>query len=427
MRQSGSGLASTSRQQPASSEHRRLRLLCLSLESPLPADTGDTMRVYGLLRSLAARHDVGLICVRRAQTDERAVATLEGLLSEGLHLFPPLVAHQAGRRARVQRWVRAILQGEPPWLWSHWHEDVAQYVGQIRAPYDAVLFLDNAVTIYWPLVCVDAPLIVDMHNVAGWSVGRAATTQRATTPRQLVRSAVGTWLMRRSERRSVGAMTGVVVTSDEERTRLYALYGRAADAVIPSGINLSQAPLRDAGSGTVGWLGGLGYPPNRDGLVRFVSHGWAPLAEAGYRLLVAGAHPSPDVLSLSGHKGVEILGFVDDLEGFLGRLDVAVVPLWSGAGVKLKTVTFLGAGIPLVTTPVGAEGTGVQDGVHALVRFEPKDLGQGIQELLEDASLAAQIGASGRSLVATALTWSRLGQEFVATVERIVSDNAPTA
>jgi len=155
-------------------------------------------------------------------------------------------------------------------------------------------------------------------------------------------------------------MDGVVVTSDEEKRRLSALYGIAADAVIPSGIDLPQRGLRASGSGIVAWIGGHGYPPNRDGLVRFVEEAWEPLGQAGYRLLVAGSDPPPEIVGLAKANGIEILGFVEDLDLFLSQADVAVVPLWAGAGVKLKTVTFLGAGIPVVSTSIGIEGTGVK-------------------------------------------------------------------
>lgn len=403
---------------PSGRDPDRLRLLCLALQTPLPADSGDSIRVLGLLRALAARHDIEFVCVRRWDTDDADMGRLDSWLAGGLRAFSPQVAARTGKLAVSKRWARALAKGDPPWLWSHWNPDVSEYLKSRQEDVDAVVFLDNAVTIYWPSIKLRAPFIVDIHNVAGWSVGQSRASGWRT-PRLLLRSVLGRWLMRRSERRSVGAMRGVIVTSDEERRRLFALYGTTADAVIPSGIDPPRQGLRARGTGTVGWLGGHGYAPNRDGLARFVSQAWKPLGQAGYRLLVAGANPPAEIVNLAKVDGVEILGFVEDLAAFLSQVDVAVVPLWAGAGVKLKTVTFMGSAIPVVSTPVGVEGTGVMDGVHALVREEPSDIAAGLRELLSDSTLAERIASNGRSLVLERLTWPRLGAEFVATVEQI--------
>jgi len=214
-------------------------------------------------------------------------------------------------------------------------------------------------------------------------------------------------------------MDAVVVTSAEESRRLFALYGISADAVIPSAIDLPPRPLRAAGAGAVGWIGGHGYHANRDGLERFVHEAWEPLGRAGYRLLIAGADPPPEIHGLTNMDGVEVLGYVKDLDSFLSQLDVAVVPLWTGAGVKLKTVTFLGSGIPLVSTVVGIEGTGVLDGVHALVRDSPASIAAAVHDLLTDPGLAERIGSNGRSLVAQRLTWTSVGTDFASAVERV--------
>ena len=397
----------------------RLRLLCLALHTPIPEDTGDAIRVLGLLRALASTHDVDFVSVRRDSTDDDAVGRLHAIVSGRLTLFLPPVPPSPARAAAAARWMAALAAGEPPWTRAHRHPAMGRYLADLRTPVDAVVFLDNAVTIHWSALRVDAPFIADIHNVAGWSIAQVSGGRRSIQAR--MRSTLDTRLVRRSERSSIGAMAGVVVTSDEEAVRLSTLYSMAAAAVVPSGIRVPDQPLRAAGVGTVGWLGGHGYRPNREGLVRFVSEAWSALGQAGYRLLVAGGNPPAEVVALARFRGVEILGYVDDLQAFLSRLDVAVVPLWDGAGVKLKTVTFLGAGIPVVSTSVGAEGTGLLDGVHGLIREQPPDLAHGLRSVLTDGKLAAELATNGRSLAIHDLAWPVVGRKFVEAVEGIVS------
>lgn len=75
----------------------------------------------------------------------------------------------------------------------------------------------------------------------------------------------------------------------------------------------------------------------------------------GLVLRVVGADPSPAVAALAG-DGIEVLGRVPDPKAVLGQQLLHVVPMRYGAGVKIKFVDSMAAGLPFVTTPVGGEG-----------------------------------------------------------------------
>lgn len=72
-------------------------------------------------------------------------------------------------------------------------------------------------------------------------------------------------------------------------------------------------------------------------------------------LWIIGAHPSEEVLALSG-PSIQVTGFVESPMELFAQAEVAVVPLRLGSGVKIKVIETIAAGIPTITTPVGAEG-----------------------------------------------------------------------
>jgi GT2 family glycosyltransferase len=107
------------------------------------------------------------------------------------------------------------------------------------------------------------------------------------------------------------------------------------------------------------FVAGFGHPPNEDAAVWFVADIW-PLIRAAIpaaTLSIIGSNPTERVKALAG-QGVAIFANVTEtaLTAAYNRARVAVVPLRCGAGVKLKVVEALRAGVPLVTTPVGAQG-----------------------------------------------------------------------
>jgi glycosyltransferase involved in cell wall biosynthesis len=90
------------------------------------------------------------------------------------------------------------------------------------------------------------------------------------------------------------------------------------------------------------------------------------------------------VRALGDRKGVEIVGFVEDLEAFLARRRVNVAPLRYGAGVKGKVAAALANGVPTVCTPMAAEGMQLVIGSDVVVGDSPHELAERCIELLTD-------------------------------------------
>ena len=107
------------------------------------------------------------------------------------------------------------------------------------------------------------------------------------------------------------------------------------------------------------FVAGFGHPPNEDAALWLV-HEILPLIRLrapGAHLSIIGSNPTPRVRALAA-DGIAVFADVSgtELAAAYDRARVAVVPLRCGAGVKLKVVEALSAGLPLVTTPVGAQG-----------------------------------------------------------------------
>ena len=65
-------------------------------------------------------------------------------------------------------------------------------------------------------------------------------------------------------------------------------------------------------------------------------------------------------------------------------MDISVVPLRLGAGVKIKVLESLGAGLPVVTTDVGAEGIMAENGNDFIVENDPKVFATKVNELISN-------------------------------------------
>ena len=107
------------------------------------------------------------------------------------------------------------------------------------------------------------------------------------------------------------------------------------------------------------FVGGFEHPPNVDAALALVNDVmplvWERLGDVP--VTIAGSKPTPEVEALAG-PNVEITGWVEDLQPLIDGARAMAAPLRYGAGMKGKVTQSLGAGLPVVTTPTGAEGLG---------------------------------------------------------------------
>ena len=101
---------------------------------------------------------------------------------------------------------------------------------------------------------------------------------------------------------------------------------------------------------------------------------------------------------------IRFAGFVENLSRVL-RGGILPVPLKSGSGLCTKILAALAQGVPVVTTPVGAEGLGVPDGCGCLVRSYPAEFATAAVELAREPELWSRVASSG--MRAVACTYSR--------------------
>ena len=118
-------------------------------------------------------------------------------------------------------------------------------------------------------------------------------------------------------------------------------------------------------------------------------------------------------------------GRLPDVKAAVAGSAVAVVPLQSGGGTRLKVLEALALGTPVVSTSKGVEGIDLTDGVHALVADTPDAFAAAILQLLDDPGLAARMSEAGRTLIAGAYTWDAIGRRLLDVVDGAIERTRP--
>jgi len=136
------------------------------------------------------------------------------------------------------------------------------------------------------------------------------------------------------------------------------------------------------------FVGGFQHQPNVDAVIYFAREIFPlirqRLPDVVFRIV--GSRATPEILALAG-DGIEVIGYVEELSAVLDRCRMSVVPLRYGAGIKGKIGSSLSFGLPCVSTTIGAEGMGLEEGDGVLVADDPAKFADAVVRLHQDTGL----------------------------------------
>jgi GT2 family glycosyltransferase/glycosyltransferase involved in cell wall biosynthesis len=307
---------------------------------------------------------------------------------------------------------------------------------QIATKHIDVLQLEYAVMAQYAGQYGRIASIVFEHDVYFQSIARGLAYMRGAGTKMQARYEYLRAL--RYEIRQLPRADRVQVCSPENRklleSYLPALRGRIDDG-FRAGIDAGRYRFGPDGRepDTMLFLGSFRHLPNQEALNWFVSSVLPRVHERnpGARLIVIGSDPPPRHFLPESAKNVELIGFVEDVRDSLGRYAVFVCPILSGSGVRVKLLEAFAAGIPVVSTRLGAEGLASRDGEICALADDPAEFAQRITELLKAPEMAAEMARRARRYVLASrdmpMITTRLVDSYRETIARMRGATASSA
>jgi glycosyltransferase involved in cell wall biosynthesis len=190
---------------------------------------------------------------------------------------------------------------------------------------------------------------------------------------------------------------------------------------VPNGVDLSRYAMRREAppEEVVFFVGDLSWPPNADAIRWFASQVWPEVQRLrpAARAEILGRDAPPDLRSLS-RPDFLLLGEGGDTRPHWSRAAVAVVPLSAGGGTRLKVLEAAASGVPVVSTPVGAEGLELLPESEIRLREDAAGFAQAVAELLADGKAARKQAIAARARIEALYDWERIGHEFARELAR---------
>ena len=372
-----------------------MRCLFLTAHPAFPTVTGADLRNWQNASATAQISEVRLVSVIAGSEGASGVARLTtshlGSDAEALYRLPPGsasidLAIDPGRIEALER----VVQEFRPDLIVIEHLGLHPFLPMLRQ--------------------CGARLVLDMHNVESDLAGQIRQKRD--------------WFgaKRRREQRFIAALEAQVlagvdavwVCSEDDAARL-AKRGLGPVSIVPNGLpRAGIAPRRlpsepDTGGPELLFIGHLGYTPNvvacRSLARRILPKVRRSLTLA--RVTLAGRNPARKVRRLAS-SDVRVVANPDDLGPLLRGAHMAVVPLRSGGGTRFKIIEAMAWGVPVVATPLAAEGLGLRDGRDIMLAESDSGLASLITALWQDPARRAALRAQ-----AHVTAWDRFGPERI--------------
>jgi polysaccharide biosynthesis protein PslH len=402
-----------------------VRILFLSPRQCWPPTSGAKLRDYHLARALGRRAEVSYVFF--SQPGAAAPSALD-LCCRELAAVPPPRRYTPWKIARglVGRWPLPVVN----YTSARMKAELTRLT--LARTFDLVHLDSIHKAGYLTLLARQlghARVVYDWHNIESENMLRYAKNTGS-----ILHKAYAAATARRLaalERAVLASALGHIVCSERERLQLLAIAPGRRVEVIDNGVDAAdwRAP-GEASRDRLLFVGAMRYHANIDAAVEFARDIW-PRVHArfpGWRLTVVGSDPVPAVLALRALAGVEITGTVPALEPYYREAVAAIAPLRYGGGTRLKILEAMAAGVPVVSTPLGAEGLEVSPGRDILLAEGEEEWIRALESLAGQPELVRQLTAAGRELVRSRYDWNALGEKLFATYIRWLADGvAPPA
>ncbi len=394
---------------------RPLHVVMIDEELPYPPTSGKRIRTLNLTLRLARRHRLTYVCHRNADAQEAREATVY-FADHGINSV--LVERTVPPRSGVGFYLRLaanLFSALPYSVASHRSRALAEALQQVAVAGPVDLWHCEWTPYAAALTGLSgAPRLVMAHNVESVIWQRYRETERNRLKR---------WYIDRQwrkfvafERAALTAVDQTVAVSDVDAERLRQDFGVRRVDVVENGVD--TVAFRPGAArrcpGRLLFLGSLDWRPNLDGVACFLDvFPQVRAAEPTATLALVGRRP-PEALRrrVAALSGVSLHADVPDVRPYLEEAALMVVPLRVGGGSRLKILEALAAGVPVVSTRVGAEGLHLEPGRHLTVVEDIADLPAAVLAALRDPAAAAAQAARGREQVLRRYDWDVLADQL---------------
>lgn len=214
----------------------------------------------------------------------------------------------------------------------------------------------------------------------------------------------------------------VLATSDEDRKSFEKAFNLDSKKIklAPNGINPrawnQRVNNQSSNSKVTAFFIGSMHQPNIE-IVDFIVSQLADKCE-NIDFIIAGqcCIGFSDLLT----RNIKILGEVEEKQKLqlFSEVDIAINPAFFGTGTKIKTLEFLSAGIPLISTDIGVKGVCLVQGKHYF-HATHENFALVLNKISRDRTLLEKVALNGQRYVNQNYSWKAIAKKIKKRIDNL--------
>ena len=373
-----------------------------------PPKNGGHLRCFNLMDELGKKNIVDVLCYQKAD-----IIAGNGYTNKNITFYNPdtisipktlfsFLPKKIGNALR-HRWLRRSIKGPANCIVLDFAHIIEHLSKQYK--YDFVIFEHLYTMTLAPIVKRLIPkgtTILDAHNIDYKLINnKIARDKTRDIEENLYKVVDNFW-----------ACSGDDVNELEQMNK-----HRITGTMVPNGVDMISKPFHAEKKGLEKKLlfcGSLNYHPNKEGLLWFYENIWPLITKQAenVELTIIGRGDTSPFEHFKQDNLINLIGEVDDVSPYYQQNYIAIVPLLSGSGTRLKILEAMSFGNPIVSTTIGIEGIQATNEQDVLIADKPGDFAQSVISIIQNPAIGEDIRKNAYKLIQSTYDWKVIGEQL---------------
>lgn len=384
------------------------RILYLTTRLPYPVVGGDRLRMYNILKQLKLLgYEVTLISLVTQDDDIRGAM-------EHNEFYSKLITVSFNRKMAYLYAAKAVFNDKPFIVEYFYSREMQKVVDNLlkKENFDIITGYMIRIAPYLEKY-KDENIIIDFVDAVSMMYQRRIKNVQSLWDKFKI--GIEYIKVKNYEKKCTKIFKMQTVISQTDKDYIEKFVKKSNIKIVGNGVDTEYyKPVDYLKENKICFVGSMQYIPNSEAAIYFATKVF-PLVKKSIpdaKFKIIGANPRKDLFeAVKEVEGVEITGKVDDVREYMKDCKVSVCPVKIAGGIQNKILEAMAMGIPVVTTPEGAEGIGVNEEVLEVANSD-EEYARKVIELIKNEQKSYEISKKSRDFVVDNFSWTKVGDKL---------------
>ncbi|MDD9149639.1 glycosyltransferase family 4 protein [Sporolactobacillus sp. CQH2019] len=373
-----------------------MKILFLNNLLPYPLDNGGKIKTYNTLKALSRHHQVDLLAFVNSK-NERAYIRHLSAVSRQIDVVCKTVIKDTSKLAFVKDYLFSTFSSLPYVVKKFYTNEMKNKIVRFQRENQYDLIYVNHLSMMAYHNCFETKVVLDQQNVESLIFGRFIAQTKNPLKKGL--GYIEFIKLKKFEKDMLRRADRIIALSEADKQAFTRMLGRDKKEIAVISIHIDEKMLQfsppEQNKIRLLFMGTMSWYPNKNGMLWFLENCLPRLDPKKYHLYICGAHPPKELTAYQNKQNVTVTGYVKDMNDYIRKCDIGIVPLFIGSGQRVKIIESFAKGLPVISTAVGAEGL-VTDEDNILIADSGEEFLDAIKTLSERPDLREKIKMNAR-------------------------------